>query len=165
MLTAQAIELIRESVNAQLGPRATNLAAAVNECDSRFASHGAFNSSRRVVQRGVIACQELRIRAEIIWGIIRQFRRFFGEPNVTGKSSASFPRAREAGDYRLGFTTGASNGGERSTAAQCAGVGRTDQAAEGERAIGAGFLPARGDQPVDALWMAIAAAVGSASAS
>ncbi len=43
--------------------------------------------------------------------------------SVSGKPAAFFPRACEAGDYRLGFTTGASDGGERSTAAQCADVG------------------------------------------
>ena len=82
---------------------------------------------------------------------------------VTGKPAAFFPRAREAGDYRLGFTTGASDDGERSTAAQCADVGRTGQATEGERAVGASLLPARGDQRVDALRVAVAAGVGPAS--
>jgi hypothetical protein len=81
MLTAQAVDSIRESVEAELGSRSTNLAAAVNACDTEFARAGAFNSSMRIHKRGVIACQELTVRAEIIWGIIQQSRRLFDEPN------------------------------------------------------------------------------------
>lgn len=81
MLQARAVDCIRESVEAELGPRSTNLAAAVNACDSEFARAGAFNSSMRIHKRGVVACQELTVRAEIIWGIIQQCRRLFGEPD------------------------------------------------------------------------------------
>lgn len=57
MLTASAIDRIRESIEAELGPRSMNIAAALNSCDSEFARAGAFNSSRRILQRGFVACQ------------------------------------------------------------------------------------------------------------
>ncbi len=81
MLPQSTADRIRDSIEAELGPRATDLAAAVNACDSDFARHGAFNSSRRILQRGVVACHELTVRAEIIWRIIQQYRRLFGEPD------------------------------------------------------------------------------------
>lgn len=81
MLTAQAINCIRESVQAELRPRSTNLAAQLLMCDSEFGRAAAFNSSMRIQQRGLIACQELTVRAEIIWVLIQQCRRWFGEPD------------------------------------------------------------------------------------
>jgi hypothetical protein len=62
MLTASVIDRIRESVEAELGPRSTNLAAALNACDSEFARNGAFNSSMRIQRRGLVACQELTMQ-------------------------------------------------------------------------------------------------------
>jgi hypothetical protein len=102
MLQARAVDCIRESVEAELGPRGTNLAAAVNACDSEFAWAGRINSSSRVYKRGVIACQELTVRAEIIWGIIQQCRRLFGRlasmspvpSNRTEPELYFLPRAR-----------------------------------------------------------------------
>ena len=63
MLTPSVIDRIRESVEAELGPRSTNLAAALNACDTEFAGRGAFKSSMRVQRRGLVACQELTVRA------------------------------------------------------------------------------------------------------
>jgi hypothetical protein len=85
MLRASVIDRIRESVEAELGPRSTNLAAAMNACDSEFAVRGAFNSSMRIQRRGLVACQELTVRAEMIWGpemiwgLMQRCRPLFGE--------------------------------------------------------------------------------------
>ena len=79
MLTPSVIDRIRESVEAELGPRSTNLAAALNACDTEFAGRGAFKSSMRVQRRGLVACQELTVRAEMIWGLVRRCRPWFGE--------------------------------------------------------------------------------------
>jgi hypothetical protein len=79
MLTARAIDSIRESVEAELGPRSTSLAAALNACDSEYARAGQFHSSMRVARRGLIACQELTIRAEIIYGLIQRCRPWFSD--------------------------------------------------------------------------------------
>src|SRR5579875_1132233 len=77
---------------------------------------------------------------------------------VTGKPAAFFSHSSEAGQHRAGFTTGASDGREWSAAAQRARVGREHQAAEGERAIRTGVLPAGGAQRLDVLRLALAVA-------
>lgn len=79
MLTANLIDRIRESVDAELELRSTNLAAALNACDSEFARHGEFNSSMRIQRRGFVACQELMIRAEIIWNLMKSCQPWYGE--------------------------------------------------------------------------------------
>jgi hypothetical protein len=81
MLTGAAIDRICESVEAELAPRATNLSAALLACDSEFAARGQFNSSMRVQKRGLVACQELEVRADIIWSLMRRCRPWFGEPD------------------------------------------------------------------------------------
>lgn len=81
MLTDTAIDRIKESVEAELGPRSTNLAAALTACDSDFASRGAFNSSLRILRRGIVGCQELEVRADIIWALIQRCRPWLGEPD------------------------------------------------------------------------------------
>jgi hypothetical protein len=66
MLTGVAVDRICQSVEAELAPRATNLSTALLACDTEFAARGQFNSNMRVQKRGLVACQELEVRADII---------------------------------------------------------------------------------------------------
>ncbi len=81
MLTGTAVDRISESVEAELAPRSKNLSIALLACDTEFATRGRFNSSMRVQKRGLVACQELEVRADIIWTLIQRCRPWFGEPD------------------------------------------------------------------------------------
>ena len=72
MLPIETTACIRESIDAELSPRHSNLTAALVQVDSEFAARGAFNSRMRLQQRTVAGCRELAVRAEIVWDQIRR---------------------------------------------------------------------------------------------
>jgi hypothetical protein len=80
MLAPDMVNCIRDSVQAESAPRRVQLDAALLQCDSEFAARGAFNSSMRLQRRGVLACQELTVRADIVWELIRRCQAHFGTP-------------------------------------------------------------------------------------
>jgi hypothetical protein len=79
MLQAPILQCIRETINAELMPRNKDVRDRVRGSDRKIASTQGALSGAAIAARGQIACDELTVRAEIIWSIVQRCHKSFGE--------------------------------------------------------------------------------------
>ncbi len=86
MLPAEITNCIRESIDAELPPRDKDVRLALQASQRRLASQGLSRSGNLLYERAQIGCEELTVRAEIIWGQIKRchlaFRTAAGEQHA-----------------------------------------------------------------------------------
>jgi len=78
MVQANFLECIRETIEAELRPRNKEVRVRVQGSDRKIASTQGALSGAAISARAQIACDELTVRAEIIWSIIQRCHKSFG---------------------------------------------------------------------------------------
>jgi hypothetical protein len=78
MLPANVLQCIRETIEADLRPRNKAVRDRVQGSDRTIASRQGALSGAAVAARAQIGCDELTVRAEIIWSIIQRCHKSFG---------------------------------------------------------------------------------------
>jgi hypothetical protein len=78
MVQANFLECIRETIEAELRPRNKDVRVRVQGSDRKIASTQGALSGAAISARAQIACDELTVRAEIIWSIIQRCHKSFG---------------------------------------------------------------------------------------
>lgn len=78
MLPANVLQCIRETIKADLRPRNRTVRDRVLGSDRTIASRQGALSGAAVAARAQIGCDELTVRAEIIWSIIQRCHKSFG---------------------------------------------------------------------------------------
>ena len=72
MLDAAVRTRIREYLDAELGPRDQTLGIAFRDRLAKFSRSGNLQSSRCVLAVALVGCEELTVRAEIVWQAIKR---------------------------------------------------------------------------------------------
>src|SRR5258708_17730434 len=78
MPKGNVLQCIRETIEAELRPRNKNVRDRVQGSDRKIASTQGALSGAAIAARAQIACDELTVRAEIIWSIIQRCHKSFG---------------------------------------------------------------------------------------
>lgn len=77
-MQANVLQCIRETIEAELKPRNKDVRGRVQGSDRKIASTQGALSGAAIGARAQIACDELTVRAEIIWSIIQRCHKSFG---------------------------------------------------------------------------------------
>lgn len=78
MLEPEVVTRIRETVGAELGPRGEKVRAELQAIQRQLAARGLSRSGNELHERARIACDELAIRAALIWEIVQRCHTTFG---------------------------------------------------------------------------------------
>jgi hypothetical protein len=79
MLSDQVISRIRESVSVELPPRDDGVKRSIHAALNSLAARGLARSGNEIHERATIGCNELHVRASLIWGTIQRSYSAFGD--------------------------------------------------------------------------------------